>query len=724
MIGDAIDRWAAAIDAGQRPVMLAGSNDARRPAQPGRHRPRCVERGVLADRRRRCTAAPATRSGPGSRCGATATANAPSTAALVDVANGQLGTVVAVDGGPAHRAPRPATPTSTSSWTTATSPAADRSATATPSPPTAPRAAPGTCRSPSASTASTGKPPTPTCPAASPRTGSSSPTPTSPGSPPKPTPTSTATTPASTPTTDVDVDEDLIERLSTSRAKHLAHSVDPDDDRVDAPRPHPAARRPRRAARASPAGPPGSPPSSTASTATSSPSSSPPLDHTARHAAVGRAGQGPRPAQHRHHQRRRRPRRHGPRRVRLRRRHDRRARPRLATGRDPRRDVAARDLPPTPPTRCSATRSRASSSSCTAWTDTVIALGSDVDEVTILQRAVDQHVAIGADQLAGDPTRLARTTSSDPARPTRSATPRWDDLVADIVRWRHRHHASPSDGLGPVPDDPDARPAMARPSATRCAATRRWLANTDRHATDLAGRAQPPRTRRNATTSSTPSSTPHPPTPAPSSTPPAAASSPSPTSTRSSATPATPAHARKHWILEHWPHVVEYAEISTTLRRPDLGTRPRRSVRRHRRPTTSATTLAAAIDSRPAVAAGRARRASTPTTTPRSTTTRSTGSTTSPSTATTHHITGRDPLGAGTDRHRRPRRVPGSPRRPRRHPGAAGARAGRPGPRRRRSSCSPGLKLLWAARIAGTPLADLRTRRVGRRDTLRPCPWP
>ena len=27
MIGDAIDRWAAALDAGQRPVLLAGSND-------------------------------------------------------------------------------------------------------------------------------------------------------------------------------------------------------------------------------------------------------------------------------------------------------------------------------------------------------------------------------------------------------------------------------------------------------------------------------------------------------------------------------------------------------------------------------------------------------------------------------------------------------------------------------------------------------------------------
>lgn len=24
-------------------------------------------------------------------------------------------------------------------------------------------------------------------------------------------------------------------------------------------------------------------------------------------------------------------------------------------------------------------------------------------------------------------------------------------------------------------------------------------------------------------------------------------------------------HARRHWILEHWPHIVEYAEVTNTL---------------------------------------------------------------------------------------------------------------------------------------------------------------
>ena len=32
--------------------------------------------------------------------------------------------------------------------------------------------------------------------------------------------------------------------------------------------------------------------------------------------------------------------------------------------------------------------------------------------------------------------------------------------------------------------------------------------------------------------------------------------------------------ARKHWILEHWPHVVEYAEISNTLRDQTWGPDP------------------------------------------------------------------------------------------------------------------------------------------------------
>ena len=197
MISDAIGRWAAALDAGQRPVMLAGSNDV-----VDRLNRAAIdllrERGVLDDGD---AVYGGTRYHVGDR--ATLRRNSPGErtldGGLVDVANGQLGTVASVDGGRLvvrlDRAPdvdvvlddrylaRGGQISHGYALTThrAQGGTWDLSITV---------GVDGLYR----------KPPTPTCPAASPRTGSSSPTPTSPGSPPKPTPTSTATTPASTPT--------------------------------------------------------------------------------------------------------------------------------------------------------------------------------------------------------------------------------------------------------------------------------------------------------------------------------------------------------------------------------------------------------------------------------------------------------------------------------------------------------------------------------------------
>ena len=96
MIGDAIERWAAAIDAGLRPVMLAGSNDV-----VDRLNEAAVvalrERGVLDDQ-------DAMYGGTGYQVGARVALRRNSQGertvdgALVDVANGQLGTVVGIDG--------------------------------------------------------------------------------------------------------------------------------------------------------------------------------------------------------------------------------------------------------------------------------------------------------------------------------------------------------------------------------------------------------------------------------------------------------------------------------------------------------------------------------------------------------------------------------------------------------------------------------------------------
>ena len=112
----------------------------------------------------------------------------------------------------------------------------------------------------------------------------------------------------------VDVDEDLVERMSTSRAKHLAHSLDPDVDVVD----QLARNRPladleerlgiaRQAARIA-----------TQQVGADARTARPPARRRRTHRPPRRrraARQGPRPAQHRHHRRPRRRRRHRPRRA-------------------------------------------------------------------------------------------------------------------------------------------------------------------------------------------------------------------------------------------------------------------------------------------------------------------------------------------------------------------------------------------------------------------------
>ena len=332
MIGDAIERWAAAIDAGLRPVMLAGSNDV-----VDRLNQAAVaalrERGVLDDQ-------DAMYGGTGYQVGARVALRRNSQGertvdgALVDVANGQLGTIVGIDGHrlvvrldrapdvdvvlddrylarggqishgyalTTHRAQggtwdlsitvgvdglyREAAYTDLSrgiaeNWLVITDPDIARLAAETDG--DLDRHDVGI-----------------------------------------------------DPDEDVDVDEDLNERLSTSRAKHLAHSVDPDHGRVDAlargwPLPDldeqlAVARQATRIAT-----------QQHGIDDTRLVQQIATLDHTARHAAVGVSGQGARPAQHRHHPRRRRRRRDCPRRVRVQPGRDRRTRPALATRRDPR----------------------------------------------------------------------------------------------------------------------------------------------------------------------------------------------------------------------------------------------------------------------------------------------------------------------------------------------------------------------------------------------------
>ena len=322
---------------------------------------------------------------------------------------------------------------------------------------------------------------------------------------------------------------------------------------------------------------------------------------------------------------------------------------------------------------------RASRTQLAAWTDTVIALGSDRDEVTILQRAVDRAVAIACRTARRHPTRLAA--------PPHRTTPDRPDRRHQLGRHRRRRRRLAVNDTRPPPatasdQHPTTPPTPESGRTSRPAARPPGPGSPPPTATNRTGRScAATENSVDATENSTPSSTPLRTTPATSSTPPAADSSPSPTSTRSSATPTTTRTARKHWILEHWPHVVEYAEISRHPADQTLGPRPRRSFagiddRRHRRrPRHSA-------HRRSTVAAGGARRAR-----PR----RPHPAHRRPTRLAQRRRRVPDrpqrdrqrPARRCADRHRRPRRVPGSPRRPRPHPGAAGAPAGRPGPRRR-----------------------------------------
>ena len=224
---------------------------------------------------------------------------------------------------------------------------------------------------------------------------------------------------------------------------------------------------------------------------------------------------------------------------------------------------------PTPSTRCSAPAAR-SRQQLQAWTDTVISLGSDVDEVPILQRAVDRHVAIGVDQLtATEPDWLHHLIGTRPADPIGAHG--WHDVAADIVRWRAQHDIT-SDGLGPVPDDPDAAWRRHTLSA-RCAATRTWLTNTNRHQPNWPiVRSHRELVQRHHELD--------------------AILDTAPADTRTVIAAARNGQlalsdvdeiirqagdtrqARQHWILEHWPHVVEYAEIDTTLRQQTWGPDP------------------------------------------------------------------------------------------------------------------------------------------------------
>jgi hypothetical protein len=203
----------------------------------------------------------------------------------------------------------------------------------------------------------------------------------------------------------------------------------------------------------------------------------------------------------------------------------------------------------------------------TQWNATVTALGSYPAEVDHMGRAIHQHVTAGAAQLTGtQPGWLDQLIGPRPADPIGEAT--WDNAAADIAAWRSRHDIT-APGLGAAPADTELSDQWAQ-LTRRLAATRSWLAAVDRHEPSWpAIRSHHDLIERRRTLETIFDGAP-------------ADTRPLIHAVRAGqlaladvdeilhAATAT-RDARQHWILEHWPHVVEYAEINDTLAQQSWG---------------------------------------------------------------------------------------------------------------------------------------------------------
>jgi hypothetical protein len=367
------------------------------------------------------------------------------------------------------------------------------------------------------------------------------------------------------PDEDVELAEDLTERMSKSRAKHLAHSVDPDVECVDAlARTEPLIHLEQRLGEARQA----------ARLATQQVGADArqlarklaTAEHTARHAAVGQ-------------------------RVKALDRHN------IGTIEDlndqqgtvhvvfisPDGDVGERNLPwsqvvildraadareLTATAQTALDRYRGGiESKITRWNDTVTALGSYPDEVDHMQRAIHQHVTAAAAQLTGtQPDWLDQLIGPRPADPIGETT--WDTAATEIARWRSLHGITER-GLGTPPAESDLNGQWAQLSR-RLAATRNWLAAAGRHEPSWsATRSHRDLVERRHTLE--------------------AILDTAPDDTRGVIVAVragqlaltdideilraadTARDARKRWILEHWPHVVEHAEVTAALEQQQWG---------------------------------------------------------------------------------------------------------------------------------------------------------
>jgi hypothetical protein len=197
------------------------------------------------------------------------------------------------------------------------------------------------------------------------------------------------------------------------------------------------------------------------------------------------------------------------------------------------------------------------------WRATVRYLGAEPGDARRYRQAIDRHLERHAHDLTAQrPAPLTKLLGNRP-EDVAGATA-WDDALADIARWRDRHHVS--DTTSVLGDRPrDAGQAAAWDGLhVRLARTRVWLASSDRiHAAHTLVRSYGELLERRAELDG--------------------AFASAPPDWRHTIgqlqtglltlddtadlvqTALNGQQARPDWILAHWPHVVEYQEIDRTL---------------------------------------------------------------------------------------------------------------------------------------------------------------
>jgi conjugative relaxase-like TrwC/TraI family protein len=205
------------------------------------------------------------------------------------------------------------------------------------------------------------------------------------------------------------------------------------------------------------------------------------------------------------------------------------------------------------------------------WNAAVRSLGIEPGDADRYRRAIHERLDRAAYTLAADRPAWLTTLLGERPADVAGATA-WNDAVRDVATWRTRHHLPDNTpGVGPRPTTDDA--AGWDQLQSRLGLTRTWLATSNRiHLADTITPSHHElldrRRQLDALFDAAPSDW-------------------RPTVTQLQAgqltlddttdllkTAVEGQQARRHWILANWPHIVEYQQINHTLTTATWGPNP------------------------------------------------------------------------------------------------------------------------------------------------------